>query len=30
VDAQVGQFREERDRFVRALRQAAAQAQTGS
>jgi DNA-binding transcriptional MerR regulator len=30
VDAKVGQFREDRDRFVRALREAAAHAQTGS
>lgn len=30
VDTKVGQFREDRDRFIRALRQAAAHAQTGS
>ena len=30
LDAKVGQFRNDRDRFVRALREAAAQAQTGS
>ncbi len=30
VEAKVGQFREDRDRFVRALREAAAHAQTGS
>jgi len=30
VDAKVGQFREDRDRFVRALREAAAHAQTGT
>lgn len=29
LDAKVGQFREDRDRFVRALREAAAHAQTG-
>ncbi len=30
VDAKVGQFKDDRDRFVRALRQAAAHAQTGT
>ena len=30
VEAKVGQFREDRDRFVRALRQAAVRTQTGS
>ena len=30
VETKVGQFREDRDRFVRALREAAAHAQTGS
>ncbi|GIV00813.1 MAG: hypothetical protein KatS3mg014_2428 [Actinomycetota bacterium] len=30
VDAKVGQFREDRDRFIRALRQAAAQTHTGT
>lgn len=30
VDAKVGQFREDRDRFVRALREATVHAQTGS
>jgi DNA-binding transcriptional MerR regulator len=30
VEAKVGQFREDRDRFVRALRQAAARTQTGT
>jgi hypothetical protein len=29
VESKVGQFREDRDRFVRALREAAARAQTG-
>ncbi len=29
LDAKIGQFREDRDRFVRALREAAAQVQTG-
>jgi len=30
VDAKVGQFKEDRERFLRALREAAAQAQTGT
>lgn len=30
LDAKIGQFRDDRDRFVRALREAAAHAQTGS
>lgn len=30
VDSKVGQFKEDRDRFVRALREAAAHAQTGT
>lgn len=30
VETRVGQFREDRDRFIRALREAAAQTQTGS
>jgi hypothetical protein len=30
VEVKVGQFKEDRDRFVRALREAAAHAQTGS
>ena len=30
VESKVGQFKEDRDRFVRALREAAAHAQTGS